>query len=269
MMTISKIIRYCLATLIFLSCCKNKEVSELELYFENASGKIDEEKLSAFKSSTIDSTGNALNIILEEIEWFYDEILENKQLNMLVDSFLRSNRLEPIIGEKKIYLGVAFHAYLNDRDVFGKNIVYQVKGVLDYRWRIESQHNKMENDRIISENKNRITIGDSIELIFPIHVSKGSEDTTKSAFLTAGYPYSYEYGVIADDSIILHVVLLEKGYAYNLVGGVDSSCFEFKAQVLWVSDTNVRDSKEVYKPGYQFSFCLENYGRIISRLTMR
>ena len=237
-----------------LSCGKKSEEPQLENVFENWAKRGDQAKLDLFKSSPVDDSGKALQLIASVIDSIDKEISVSKKLNEQVDSIFTWHR-----GTRKAHLGVAFHAYLNGDDIFSPEVMTKSRKIMQYYSYLEVKVDEIENERIARKNYASINVGDSFLLILPVKNKYGHS----KIFFTMGYPNSNKYS-FADDSLSMRLVLVDKLYGKKTDLSIDSTCLSFKGQIIELNNPNVEGwDGEKFKIGKQFDFCLQNYGRII------
>jgi hypothetical protein len=248
---------------LILFSCSNKKQSDLELFYEDYVHNINENKLQEFKSAKINSSGDVLNILEKEINDMYSQIIKTDNINNFIDSILNKNiQIRKYEEDKKLFIGLAFHYYLNDEEIGSKKFTTQMIEILNYKSNFRDSINEIKNEEIATNNFSNISKSDSFNLIFPVEIKNGKKYT----YFTEGYPYSLKYHS-ADDSVTMKVFLLDKYLGNYSDGTIDKNSLMFKVKVIQLSDTNVFDfvlaSKNKFNIGGQFEFCVNDYGRII------
>lgn len=242
---------------LLIACNGKTKDTPLESAFFKWAERTDPIVLDSFKSCDIDSTGDCLDIFAPIVDSFYFDILNTVELNKYVDSVYTCNA-----KDKKIFLGVALHAYLNNQDILSRDFVYRkATAIIDYQYEIQSKLDEKENEQMAREAYEEIHVGDSFPLLLAVENNYGR----KSIFFRC-YPYTKDYS-IADDSLSLTVVLQDKFYGKLTDGSTDSSCLAFRVKIIETSDTTVfyysSGSEEKYIVGNEFDICLQMYGRYI------
>ena len=139
-----KLVSVSLLILLLSSCNNNK--TELEVVFERLSEKINPEKLELFKLSAVDSS-NTLEMISPEIDSVYKDA-KMKKMNGFLDSFLLASTED----YKKMYLKIAFHEYLKEKNIYSPQVIATLKTAWGRQSIKEVMENRVENEKIAKEN---------------------------------------------------------------------------------------------------------------------
>lgn len=236
-----------------MSCKERIKNGLFNEVFAKWSNKVEASRIDMFRSCKIDSTEDVFKIVEPILDSIMAEASRTKQIRSYLDSAV-SNKADI----QRIYVGVRFHEYLNERTTSDSMIFLKMKKIFFYKSMMNVISNKNINEKIARENFEAIDVRDSFSLVFPVENNGGYKYT----FFYDGYPYCYDYST-ADDSLIIKSVLEDKYYGLKTDNRVDSTCLSFKVRIVALSDSTVKIMGSKLVPGMSFEFCLQDYGRII------
>lgn len=156
------ILAVALLFLCHISSCKAQQNESFDSYLqsllESISNDIDEGRLYQFKHAEIDSTGNTINLIQDEL----DELLSKRYQ---VDKVYLDS-ISSIESIRNKMVAICLHHYCN-KDVIDFKIIYQEFEMMDiYSHRIRLQSELTELQKIAYQNDQYFKIGDTIKATF-------------------------------------------------------------------------------------------------------
>ncbi|MEZ4829599.1 MAG: hypothetical protein R3C61_25435 [Bacteroidia bacterium] len=239
--------------LIVLIACESNRKSQLNELFIGLEEGIAEEKLSNFKSSEIDSAGKIVGLVYEEVEKAFSYISPDSKLGVYLDSVGSSQEV------KVTYLAIAFHFYLNDKEIDIEKIKPVYYRMVEYDWSMYLNKRLKENISIAKMNNFTFNIGDTIRIHLPIQEKFGEKSTF---YYGIGWPKSIS-DLDSVNSLGLTGIILGKDYGEMHPSGKDSADLIFQIKVLNVSKEDVLISGKNIRRSDTMDFHVTSYGQLI------
>lgn len=114
---------------IFICNCEADQSPKQEIIasFDLLSKSLDVQKLNRIKISQHDSTGKSLQLFSKEIDIIYSRLIINPKNAAFLDSIVPNQE-----KYQKLYLGVAFQAYLNKKEILSKDVAVDMNRIYEY-----------------------------------------------------------------------------------------------------------------------------------------
>lgn len=256
-MKISKSINYArlisflaLIMLPFFSCQSNTR-SEMMSLLGSLEDGINQEKLAKFKLNDIDSAGKTIDLVYEEVERAFCEIVPDSKLRIHLDSIGGNSQYV-----KVAYLAIALHFYCNDKAISTETVLPVFRMMAEYDFVKIYAAQRQEKQRIAKINDAMYKIGDTITIYPPAEERFG---ITSTFYFTDCMP-AYPAGV---DSVKVLGIILDKKFGSLNPEGVDSLDLVFTIELLEIGTKNVWLWDHYLQPGDTTDLHVTRYCRII------
>jgi hypothetical protein len=232
------------------SCQRNSDKS-LTGFFDKVSEDIPAQKVKKFKKSEIDSAGNNVELIYEEMWTAYNKYGSKYDLGIFSNSIERdSTRLQ--------YLTVAYHLYCNNKEVSIESVKAEIKKMSDYedfKYYVECAK---KDDELANINSSNFNMGDTISVCLLIDNDMSVE-----------YRHYYCAAIFTDEeysnrnSTNLSGVLISKSQGERNATGRD---LIFNVKVLEIGrDDVIMSWNNITEIGDTVKLDVTSYRRLINR----
>jgi hypothetical protein len=149
-----------LMILTFLSSCSSHSDKALTVFFDEISANTDFKKVENFKISKIDSAGNTIKSFYGVMSDAYDKFGSNYDFGIYSDSNGR-------VWEDSIrisFLTIAYHLYINNRQIDFETVKSEFIKMSDYKRRKHDLRSAKKDDELANLNSSNFNIGDTLSV---------------------------------------------------------------------------------------------------------
>lgn len=201
-----------LMLILFFIGCKKKRESELFNFFEKLSEKIEDRKLESFRSTELDSAGIAIEFISNDLE----NCIDNTEFSPRLKEFSGFSNYDIPTNTKKMYLGLAFHLYLNNIPISYSTMKTEVSKINEFSEENENNICTKRKLEIIKHNDNRFQIGDTVNVSLPYTETLGILSTVYYSEILLDTDYFELHEILNISGTILEKRFNEENYFDDL-----------------------------------------------------